>query len=158
MKYIISITIFVCLSFIGKTSFGQEQAPVDTVPDRGFVTVQKDLRLDILGKKMAEYNTKQTVTKVGGYASGYRLMVVNTNDRNYAMQVRTYLLQKYPDQQVHMTFVNPYIKLKFGDFVDRNDAVKVRNDLVKSNLIKGNIYIVPEQVIVKKSKEDEETD
>ncbi len=134
--------------------------PADT---SDMVVVLKDERVDLFSKKMAAYyaaynkSTKKTGTKTG-YENGYRLMVANTSDRNYAMQVRSYLLQRYPGHMVHMTFVNPYIKLKFGDFTDKAQAMKIRKELTGVSLIKGNIYVVPEQVIVKRSLEEEETD
>jgi hypothetical protein len=89
---------------------------------------------------------------VMGRTQGYRLMVVNSSDRTYAMSVRSYLLKQYAGQHmVHMTFVNPYIKLKFGDFIERSEALRMRDQLLKSGIINGNIYVVPEQVIVKKT-------
>ncbi len=145
----------------------QTEEAVDFEDSVLLVKVEADPRLDILGKKLAEYNAakaRATTTASGGKivagrTQGYRLMVVNSSDRTYALQVRAYLLKQYsPQHAVHMTFVNPYIKLKFGDFIDRSAAVNMRKQLMSSGVVKGNIYIVPEQVVVKRTKAEEVED
>ena len=121
----------------------------------GTAYVDKDYRLELLGKKLAEYNEARAVR--GNHSGkGYRLMVISTNDRDLAIKVRTYLLQSYPDQQVYMTFVNPFIKLKFGDFEDRKEADDIRKQLMQSPLITGNIYIVPETINIKGERDEQD--
>jgi hypothetical protein len=88
-------------------------------------------------------------------AKGYRLLVLKSNDRDYSMKVRAQLLQNYPDQKVYMTFQAPFIKLKFGNFVEKADAEKYRDMIMKGKYITNNIYIVPEVVEVKPAKEGE---
>ncbi len=120
----------------------------------GMAFVDKDYRLELLGKKLAEFNEQKAV-RGNHYGKGYRLMVISTNDRDMALKLRTFLLQSYPDQQVYMTFVNPFIKLKFGDFEDRKEADDVRKQLMNSPLITGNIYIVPETILIKGDKKED---
>jgi SPOR domain len=114
---------------------------VDTTVVAGTLTVSKDPRLNALAKNEAEFNA--TALRSG---KGYRLMVLNTNNRNLAMSLRSKLLQRYPDQKVYMSFQPPYIKLKFGDFPDEDSANKLKDDLLRSKLIPGNIYVVPDIV------------
>ena len=116
----------------------------------GKVTVIKDPRLELLAKKEAEFNAMGTKL-----AKGYRLLVLKSNDRDYSMKVRSLLLQNYPDQKVYMTFQAPFIKLKFGNFVEKADAEKYRDILMKAKFITNNIYIVPEVVEVKPDKTKE---
>lgn len=116
----------------------------------GKVTVIKDPRLELLAKKEAEFNAMGTKL-----AKGYRLLVLKSNDRDYSMKVRSLLLQNYPDQKVYMTFQAPFIKLKFGNFVEKADAEKYRDMLMKAKFITNNIYIVPEVVEVKPDKTKE---
>ena len=71
-------------------------------------------------------------TKAG---KGYRLMVLSTNDRVLAMQVRAKLLQHYPGQKIYMSFQPPNIKLKFGDYVEKTDAENVRKDMLKNKIV-----------------------
>ena len=124
----------------------------------GTVSVFKDYRLDVLAKKEAEFNDSKLLAN-GTYAmKGFRLMVLSTNDRAMAMKIRTELLQRYPDEKIYMTFQAPYLKLKIGNFIEKNDAEKFKNDIIRAKIITSNIYIVPEMIEAKaediKEKED----
>jgi hypothetical protein len=123
----------------------------------GKVTVIKDPRLDILAKAEAELN-KATVGLGVKNAKGYRLLVLSSNDRDYVKKVRTELLQRFPEEKVYMTFQAPFIKLKFGNFVEKEDAEKYRKLITNSKIVTTNVYMVPEIVEVKvdKNKETEE--
>ena len=117
----------------------QDTTKIDTAVVEGTLTINKDPRLNVLAKNEASFNAIAIKS-----AKGYRLMVLNTNNRNLAMSLRSKLLQRYPDQKVYMSFQPPYIKLKFGDFADEDSADKFKDELLKSKLIPGNIYVVPE--------------
>ena len=79
-------------------------------------------------------------------------MLLNTNDRPLAMKVRTQLLQHFPEQKVYMSFQPPYIKMKFGNFLDREEAESYKKDISRHKLVSGNIYIVPDNIEVKPDK------
>jgi hypothetical protein len=111
------------------------------------VTVNKDPRLDILAKAEAEINNMAS-----RFAMGYRLFVLKTNNRDYAMKVRTYLLQNFPEEKVIMTYQAPFIKMKFGNFIEKKDAEKYRDMIVKGGVVTGGVYVVPETVEVDPSK------
>lgn len=123
----------------------------------GNVTVNKDPRLDILEKQEADIN-KATVGLGTRAAKGYRLLVVSSSDKIYAMKVRSALLQRFPEEKVYMSFQAPFIKLKFGNFVEKDDAEKYRKMLVSSKIVTTNIYLVPEIVEVKADKTKEGDD
>ncbi len=79
-------------------------------------------------------------------------MVLNTNDRAYAMQIRTELLQKFPEQKPYMWFSNPYIKLKFGNFKTREEAEVYKSQI--SRMLNGaSVYIIQETIEVKPDKD-----
>ncbi len=142
MKRLLSIVFF--LAFVTKLCAQDSTvAPVYT----GKITVVKDPRLDILAKKELEFNTLGLKA-----AKGYRLLVMNSNDRDKVMAVRAKLLQQFPDQKVYMTFQFPYIKLKFGNFVEKADAERFRDLLGKMQIVTTNVYLVPEIVEVKLDK------
>ena len=147
------ILFFVLVFFMAANA--QTVKPNDTVS--GKVTVNKDPRLDILAKQQAEFN-KATVGLGAKAAKGYRLLVVSSNDRNFAMKVRTHLLQRYPEQKVYMSYQAPFIKLKFGDFVERSDAEKYRKMITSSKIVTNNVYLVAEHVEVKVGKNKENDD
>lgn len=122
----------------------------------GTVSVIRDARLELLAKKEVEFNKLAALGPKA--AQGYRLLVVNSNDRAYAMKIRTHLLQAYPEQKVYMSFQAPFIKLKFGNFVDKNDAEKYRKLITTAKIVTNNVYVVPEIVEVKGDKNKETTD
>lgn len=114
------------------------------------VTVFKDSRLDILAKKEAEFNILGSKS-----AKGYRLMILSTNDRDQAMNIRAKLLQLFPEQKVYMSFQPPYIKLKFGNFIEKAEADEYKKDILSYKLVTNNIYLVPEIIEIKPDKNKE---
>lgn len=128
----------------------------------GTAVVIKDERIDILGKKMAEYNSSLgTVKYTNGLTSakGYRLMVISTNDRELAMKIRAQLYQMFSDEVMHklyMSYQMPNIKVKFGNFLDKTQAENARKKIMNAKLVTNNVYILPETIEIKPSKEDKE--
>ena len=133
--------------FLSLNSFGQ-------VPDTvalNKITVHQDYRLSILARKEAEINTAilKAEARIG---KGYRLMILNTNDREYAMKTRGDLLQRFPEQKTYMWFANPYIKIKFGNFKTKEEAEPYRKQI--SKMLNGaTIYFIPETIEVKPDKD-----
>ena len=121
MKIMKSILFVVCMLALAPL-YAQDSIP-DALP-RGTVSVYKDSRIDQLGKKMADYN--ESLSMKNKMVNGYRLMLLTTSDRNTALQVRAQLLQLYPEHKIYMIFQSPYIKIKFGNFLDKSDAEKIR--------------------------------
>ena len=93
---------------------------------------------------MAEYN-ESLAFKIQ-LVDGYRLMILNTTDRELALKVRSTMFQQFPDQKVYMTFLAPYIKLKVGNFIDKAEAEKLQQQLLDLKIVSGNIYILNEKV------------
>lgn len=148
MKY--SLILLVAILF---ASYSNAQ-PSDTNVF-GNVTVEKDNRIDVLASKMGEYNQSLSLRKART-GPGYRLMLLSTNNRNEALKLRTALIQQYPEHKVYMVFKSPFLKIKFGDFVEKKDAEDMRKQLLKSGLITGNIYLVSETIEIKPEKIEEE--
>lgn len=150
MKKIISILVL--FLFTGLLQ-AQITTPKDTTVPMGKVRVFKDSRLDILAKKEAEFNELAALGSKS--AKGYRLMVLSTNDRTQAMTLRARLLQRFPEQKVYMSFHPPYIKLKFGNFLEKAEADKYKKEIIKNKLVTTNIYLVPEIIEIKPDKNKE---
>ncbi|MEO6233192.1 MAG: hypothetical protein ABJB11_01670 [Ferruginibacter sp.] len=146
--------IFTLILFI---AFNNSRAQSSIAPDStlypGKVTVFRDSRMETLTKKVVEYNEMMASSPRIG--RGYRLMVLNTTDRNLAMNLRASLLQLFPDQKVYMSFQPPYIKLKFGNFVEKSEADEFKKDIIQAKLVNSNIYLVPENIEVKPDKTKE---
>ncbi|MFN0081689.1 MAG: SPOR domain-containing protein [Ferruginibacter sp.] len=128
----------------------------------GTAVVIKDERIDLLGKKMAEYNTSLGIVAYANgltSAKGYRLMVISTNDRPLAMKIRSQLYQMFPDpvqHKLYMSYQLPNIKVKFGNFLDKAEADKARKQILNAKIVTTNIYILPETIEVKPVKEEKE--
>ena len=136
---------FFFLMMMGFTTAAQVNTEDTVVIEKNII--HKDQRIDVLGNKMAEYNQALALkTKI---VVGYRLMLLNTSDRALAMKIRSTLLQKYPEHKLYMSFLAPYIKLKMGNFIDKEEAEKVRKELQTQNIVTGNIYLVNEKIELK---------
>jgi len=141
-------------SFLVLLAFNVNAQTIVTDPiNNGTITIEKDERIDILGEKMLAYNINLAKSVRSG--RGYRLMLLRTNDRNMAMQLRSKLLQQFPEHKVYMIYQNPFIKLKMGNFVDKDEAENFKKYLIKNKLSPGNIYLVAETVEIKPPKEEE---
>ena len=135
-------------------AFAQNNDPQDTIIE-GKVTIYKDSRLNILAKKEAAFNEANGYSLGPRSAKGYRLMLLSTNDRPAAMKLRAQLLQRFPEQKVYMSFQPPYIKLRFGNFVDKADADKYKKEITRTKLVTNNIYLLNETIEVKPDKDKE---
>ena len=145
--------IFVLLVIIipfGKV-FAQTTPEDTTVAPK--VIINKDPRLDLLAKAQLEV-ANANIKLAARHAKGYRLFVLKTDNRDYAMKVRAYLLQNFPDEKVIMTFQAPFIKMKFGDFIDKDEAERCKKLITKGGIVTGGIYIVPDTIEIKPDKED----
>lgn len=138
--------------------FIKGSAQITPVKDstEGIINVYKDERLDILAKKEAAFNEANAYTLGPRSARGYRLMLLSTSDRPAAMRLRSELLRRFPEQKVYMSFQPPNIKLRFGNFIDRNDAEKYKKEITRTRLVINNIYVLPETIEVKPEKDSTE--
>ena len=141
LLFIISL---ICFS---NSSFSQI---TDTLNENKVIVI-RDARLDVLGRKEAEINT--AILKIQARtAQGYRLMVLNTSDKDYAFKVRAELLQKFPEQKPYMWFANPYIRIKFGNFRTKEEADVYKNQISKM-LGGATIYYIQEAIEVDPGKD-----
>lgn len=143
--------LFFLLVFSMSVFFAKAQTIADT-SIYAEVTVIKDKRIDMLGQKMGAYNVALSKNIRSG--RGYRLMLISTNDRNLAMQLRSTLMQYYPEHKVYMLYQVPFIKIKMGNFVDKEDAEKLKKMLLAQRVVTGNIYVLPETVEIKQETLD----
>ncbi|MDQ6757994.1 MAG: SPOR domain-containing protein [Bacteroidota bacterium] len=140
-KIIFSILCFSCIQAFSQTDSVMPVA----------VIVHKDFRLDILAKKEAELNAA-AIKLSARTGMGYRLQVLSTNDRELAMKTRTQLLQRYPDQKVYMSFLAPYVKLTFGNFVTKQEAEMYKKQ-ISAMLGGSSVYTVSTRIEIKPEKE-----
>lgn len=114
-------------------------------------TVHADPRLTWLAEKQAQINKVSVYKNSAGQWKGYRVMVLNTNNRDDANKTKAELLKYFPDKAVYMAYQAPYFKLKAGDFIKREDAEKFRKEL--SKYFSGSLFVMND--IIKLSAEEE---
>ncbi len=125
----------------------------DTTLVNGNLTIIMDTRLELLTKKEAEIN--EAIANGPKFAKGYRLMVLNTTDRLEAMSLRSKLLQLFPEQKIYMTFQPPHIKVKLGNFLEKNEAEEYIKEINQNKLVSTEIYLLSEIIEIKTEKNKE---
>jgi hypothetical protein len=116
MKYIITILVLL----IWFNVFAQDTSGHRTT-DTSAVIVHKDPRLDLLIKKQIEINeeTSRDARRIG---KGYRLLVINTNKRDDAVEAKTKVYNYFPELKSYLFYQAPYYKLKVGNFKEKKEA------------------------------------
>lgn len=116
------------------------------------ITVVRDARVDALMKKNKEVNEEAYLKSIKNMA-GYRLQVINTNDRNKALDAKTKMMSEFPSEKVYFIYQSPYFKVQMGNFRTREDATKLLNKV--KNIYPTGVFIVPSRVEIKPSKDGE---
>ena len=125
----------------------------DTTISIGNITVFMDSRLELLAKKEAELN--EAIANGPKFAKGFRLMLLSTNDRTQAMNLRARLLQLFPEQKIYMSFQPPHIKVKLGNFLEKTEAEQYKKEIILNKLVSTEIYLLPEIIEIKTEKNKE---
>jgi hypothetical protein len=123
--------------------------------DTNAVIVHKDPRVDALAKKQAAINSaiKKSTART---MRGYRLLVINTNKRDEAIEAKTKIYTFFPEMKAYLSYQSPYFKLKAGNFQTRDEAEKYRK-LLTSMFPKG-VFIINDIIEVKPEKETMEVE
>jgi len=108
------------------------------------IIVRKDARLDILTQKQIIINKRSSMLTSTGQYKGFRLQVISTRDREKAFTIKADLLTKYPTEKVYVMFQSPNFKVRFGNYVKREDAEKQRKILNKS--FPNGVFVVEDVI------------
>jgi len=142
-------SIFVSFfSLISFSLFAQE-----VINDSSSVVVHKDPRVDLLVKKQAEIND-ETTRNARKVARGFRLLVVNTNKRDEAIDAKAKLYQHFPELKSYLYYQTPYFKVKAGNFKEKKEAEDYQKKLNK--FFPKGVFIMSDLIEVKPEKENEE--
>jgi hypothetical protein len=81
-------------------------------------------------KKQIQINefTSRDARRIG---KGFRLLVVNTNKRDEAIEAKTKVYTYFPELKSYLIYQAPYFKLKVGNFKERKEAEDYLNKLKK---------------------------
>ena len=113
--------------------------------DSTSIAVHKDPRIDMLVKKQVEIN-EITTRNSRRFVAGFRILVVNTNDRNKALSAKSKLYQQFPDLTVYLMYQAPYYKLKAGNFKERKDADDYLPNIQR--LFPAGVYVIRDTIEV----------
>jgi hypothetical protein len=147
MKFALLIIGLLTLQF----SFAQDKG--DTAIREASVVVKKDPRVDVLVKKQSAVNASIKKSSVRS-GRGYRLLVVNTNKRDEAIDAKTKIYTHYPELKSYLTYQSPFFKVKAGNFKSRAEAEKHRKTM--SIIFPKGVFIINDTIEIKPEKEKEE--
>ncbi len=108
------------------------------------IIVRKDARLDVLTQKQIIINKRSSMLTSTGQYKGFRIQVISTRDREKAFSIKADLLTKYPTEKVYVMFQSPNFKVRFGNYVKREDAEKQRKILNKS--FPNGVFVVEDVI------------
>ncbi|WP_439506143.1 SPOR domain-containing protein [Sediminibacterium sp.] len=111
---------------------------------RDTIIIEKDPRLDILVSKQGQINKRTAMMTSTGLYKGFRLQVISTPKRDDANQVKTDLMNRFPDQKSYTFFQSPNFKVRIGNFLKKEEAEKYRNQI--SKFFPKGIYIVEDTI------------
>jgi len=137
--------IGIILLFISVQLFSQE----DTTSG---VVVHKDPRIDLLVKKQIEVN-EVTTRDARRFVPGYRIQIINTNDRAKAMDAKTRVYQEFPELKAYLMWKAPFYKLKVGNFKDRKEADEYLLNIQR--IFPTGVYVVRDTIEVNPDKSGE---
>jgi hypothetical protein len=136
-----------------------DAAHAQTEEEVVYTELVRDSRLDELTQKQFQINkaanNKNALSKYktsGGKYKGYRLMVLNTNNRELAYQTRGQLSSRFPQHKLYMGYQAPYYKLKMGDFLEKDEAEALKKQL--AGTIKSGIFVVSDAISLTAEQED----
>lgn len=114
--------------------------------------VVKDPRLDVLTQKQRVINQKLSMMAGNGLYKGFRIQVISTPKREDAMRVKADLLANFPDHKTYILYQSPNFKIRIGNFIRREDALKLKELLNKA--YPQGVYLV-EDAVEYNPREDE---
>lgn len=85
-----------------------------------------DARLEKLSKK----KVSSSVAPRGNYRTkGYRVQIYNGTDRTAANDARSRFMRYNPGLRSYLLFKAPYFRVRVGDFVNKNDATSLADNI-----------------------------
>ena len=122
--------IFLIAAFLFSLSSFSQDTTLNRSSDTLSVIVHKDPRIDLLVKKQIQINeeTSREARRVG---KGYRLLVINTNNRDEATAAKTKVYTFFPELKSYLLYQAPFFKLKVGNFKEKKEAEEYQQRLQK---------------------------
>jgi hypothetical protein len=140
MKQITSLAVILIVAFSASAQ-----------SDSGLV-VHKDPRIDLLVKKNTEINEMNT-REARRFVQGYRILVMNTNDRVKATDAKAKVYQEFPELKAYLQWQAPFFKLKVGDFKTRPEAEEYLENIKR--VFPAGVYVVRDIIEVNPDRSGE---
>jgi hypothetical protein len=121
--------------------------------DSGSVTVIKDPRINLLVKKQAQIN-EETTRANRRSMPGFRIQIINTNDRKLAIDAKTKVYKLYPELKAYIQYQSPYYRLKVGNFKTKEEAEEYHLSLARD--FANNVFVVRDVIEVRPEIEVEQ--
>jgi hypothetical protein len=139
------------LLLVALFSFNFVMAQSTIYTDTNSVVIHKDPRVEALAKKQAALNA--AIKKASARSMrGYRLLVINTNKRNEAIDAKTKIYTYFPDLKAYLIYQTPYFKLKAGNFRTRDEAERYRKNL--NSVFPKGVYIINDTIEITPEKDN----
>jgi hypothetical protein len=139
------------LLLAGILSFNFVIAQGNVYVDTNSVVIHKDARIDAMAKKQAALNA--AIKKASARSMrGYRLLVINTNKRNEAIDAKTKIYTYFPELKAYLIYQTPYFKLKAGNFRTRDEADRYRKNL--NSVFPKGVYIINDTIEITPEKDN----
>jgi len=119
--------------------------------DTTAIVIHKDARIDALIKKQIDIN-EETTRDSRRTASGYRILVMNSNDRKKVFDAKARIYQLYPELKPYLLYQAPFYKLKVGNFRTKEEAEEYLTELSR-DFPKG-LFVVRDIIEVKPERRD----
>lgn len=114
------------------------------------ITVDKDPRVDLLLKKQEELN-KKAWSDNNKTSMGFRIVVINTNNRQAAVDVKSRLMRDFPEHKTYMLYQAPNFKVQIGNFRTRKEADALKTQL--SKIYSSGLLIISTTIELKPEEE-----
>ena len=144
--------LFLIATFLFSLNSFSQDTTLNRSADTSFVIVHKDPRIDLLVKKQIQINeeTSREARRVG---KGYRLLVINTNNRDEATAAKTKVYTFFPELKSYLLYQAPFFKLKVGNFKEKKEAEEYQQRLQK--YFPKGVFIMNDIIELKLDKEVE---
>ena len=86
---------------------------------------------------------------------GYRLLILNTNKRNEAIDAKTKIYTYFPELKAYLIYQTPYFKLKAGNFRTRDEADRYRKNL--NAVFPKGVFIINDTIEITPEKDNSDS-
>lgn len=115
------------------------------------LTIGRDPRLDMLQRRQAEINKEAERLSIRT-GPGFRILVVNTNDRTRAMEVKSRMMADFPDHKSYLVYQSPYFKIMVGNLRERPEAEELRKRIQR--IYPNGVMVVPARVEYRSERDE----